>query len=306
MSCSYTRRRRSGTGRARLVLSFRIRNRCMWTMMQTTLLHHAEHWRSASGARSFYFCFCCNSSERLNQPKKLRASTVFYFYLQRFQNSIEMSRRLGAAAPQTSERAEETVEKDTEAEDDAKSDARKKPRRKATQKAADGPDKSQAFSKRKRGITLKAYQMYQTTGAKVFTFVTNDKGNSWAYATPNFQSSLSSNVMARMRSHANLPDIPNSTKIMPHPVQDDVTQRHTAGAPEPPPPLFHSMPQSAPMLHDTAPVPVSSQQSTSPFAGLIIVDPNGNLYRVGNNRVGNNEQLLPLGIQLPPGFASSS
>eukprot|EP00951_Prasinocladus_malaysianus_P003759 scaffold26535_cov44-Prasinocladus_malaysianus.AAC.1 len=61
---------------------------------------------------------------------------------------------------------------------------RNRPRRKATEKPT-GPDAlRQSFSKRKKGISAKAYQLHQLTDAKVALFVVNDKGSSWAYATP--------------------------------------------------------------------------------------------------------------------------
>ncbi|GFH08974.1 hypothetical protein HaLaN_04027, partial [Haematococcus lacustris] len=86
-------------------------------------------------------------------------------------------------------------------------------RRKATQKPV-GPDqKRQAFSKRKRGIVLKAYQLYKLTDAKVFMFVVNDKGASWSYASPGFHSTQLPEHLMYMREKAGLPHLhPSSTE----------------------------------------------------------------------------------------------
>ncbi|GFH28661.1 hypothetical protein HaLaN_27192, partial [Haematococcus lacustris] len=86
-------------------------------------------------------------------------------------------------------------------------------RRKATQKPV-GPDqKRQAFSKRKRGIVLKAYQLYKLTDAKVFMFVVNDKGASWSYASPGFHSTQLPEHLMYLREKAGLPHLhPSSTE----------------------------------------------------------------------------------------------
>ncbi|KAL6753676.1 hypothetical protein V8C86DRAFT_444622 [Haematococcus lacustris] len=99
-------------------------------------------------------------------------------------------------------------------------------RRKATQKPV-GPDqKRQAFSKRKRGIVLKAYQLYKLTDAKVFMFVVNDKGASWSYASPGFHSTQLPEHLMYMREKAGLPHLhPSSTEVMPHPGEDEADRQ---------------------------------------------------------------------------------
>lgn len=59
--------------------------------------------------------------------------------------------------------------------------------------------KRQAFSKRKRGLVLKAYQLYKLTDAKVFMFLVNDKGSTWAYSTPGFGATLHPSQLRRLR-----------------------------------------------------------------------------------------------------------
>lgn len=103
--------------------------------------------------------------------------------------------------------------------------------------------KRQAFSKRKRGLVLKSYQLYKLTDAKVslvncaqrpqgihcwacctrgnrtdrllccsqvFMFVVNDKGSSWAYASPGFGQCLSPGHLKMLREYAKLPSVPKT------------------------------------------------------------------------------------------------
>ncbi|KAL6756989.1 hypothetical protein V8C86DRAFT_1736425 [Haematococcus lacustris] len=105
-------------------------------------------------------------------------------------------------------------------------DYKSKPRRKATQKPVGSDQKRQAFSKRKRGIVLKAYQLYKLTDAKVFMFVVNDKGTSWSYASPGFRSALQPDHLRYMREAAGLPHLPkHATEIMAHPKEDDLDRQ---------------------------------------------------------------------------------
>eukprot|EP00884_Botryococcus_braunii_P012088 jgi/Botrbrau1/20880/Bobra.0135s0013.2 len=79
---------------------------------------------------------------------------------------------------------------------------RHKSRRKASEKPK-GPDQiRQAFSKRKRGLALKAYQLFKITDSKVFFFIMNDKGSSWAYATPGFGAALNTTHLQALRALA--------------------------------------------------------------------------------------------------------
>jgi hypothetical protein len=98
----------------------------------------------------------------------------------------------------------------------------------------------QAFSKRKKGLVLKAFQLNALTDAKVggcgaaalpgadlviraawppltcpphpnpcpqvFMFIVNDKGTSWAYATPGYADSLNHDILKDLRTLANVPD----------------------------------------------------------------------------------------------------
>lgn len=96
-----------------------------------------------------------------------------------------------------------------------------KPRRKATQRPVGSDQKRQAFSKRKRGLVLKSYQLYKLTDAKVFVFVVNDKGSSWAYASPGFGASLAPSHLKELRTYANVSCVPKAlTEVMPHPSKD--------------------------------------------------------------------------------------
>lgn len=103
----------------------------------------------------------------------------------------------------------------------------------------------QAFSKRKKGLVLKSYQLYRLTDAKVggrvggsegsvawrpalfwplrvvccpsshalvhrctqvFMFVCNDKGSTWAYSTPGFGAPLAPALLKELREMAKVPD----------------------------------------------------------------------------------------------------
>jgi len=70
----------------------------------------------------------------------------------------------------------------------------------------------QAFSKRKKGLVLKSYQLFRLTDAKVFMFVVNDKGSSWAYATPGFGSPLGPGLLRQLRDMAGVGDIAGQSK----------------------------------------------------------------------------------------------
>lgn len=98
---------------------------------------------------------------------------------------------------------------------------RNRPRRKATEKPT-GPDAlRQSFSKRKKGIAAKAYQLNRLTDAKVALFVVNDKGSSWAYATPGFGAAVSPAYLAMMRKLAELPQTPKlTTEVISHPADE--------------------------------------------------------------------------------------
>ncbi|BDA45475.1 probable serum response factor homolog B at N-terminal half [Coccomyxa sp. Obi] len=101
---------------------------------------------------------------------------------------------------------------------------RNRARRKASEKPVGSSQIRQSFSKRKRGIAQKAYQLFKITDAKVFLFCANDKGASWAYATPGFGASLAPAHLKLLRQMAN-PDIDDASKdgettntmIMAHP-----------------------------------------------------------------------------------------
>ncbi|GLC55155.1 hypothetical protein PLESTB_000949800 [Pleodorina starrii] len=96
-----------------------------------------------------------------------------------------------------------------------------KSRRKACEKPEGSDQKRQAFSKRKRGLILKSYQLYKLTDARVFVFIVNDKGSSWAYASPGFAKTLSNQHLMQMREYAQLTGNQRmSTEIMPHPNTD--------------------------------------------------------------------------------------
>ena len=99
-----------------------------------------------------------------------------------------------------------------------------RPRRKATEKPT-GPDAlRQSFSKRKKGITAKAYQLNRLTGAKVALFVVNEKGSSWAYATPDFGVAVSPAYLSLMRKLAQVPNSPKlATEVIPHPAHQHTT-----------------------------------------------------------------------------------
>uniref|UniRef100_A0A383VN75 MADS-box domain-containing protein n=1 Tax=Tetradesmus obliquus TaxID=3088 RepID=A0A383VN75_TETOB len=93
-----------------------------------------------------------------------------------------------------------------------------KPRRKSHQRPQGSDQIRQAFSKRKKGLVLKAYQLNALTDAKVFMFITNDKGTSWAYATPGFSSSLDADLLKQLRSLAHVPESAKLiTEVMPDP-----------------------------------------------------------------------------------------
>lgn len=66
----------------------------------------------------------------------------------------------------------------------------------------------QAFSKRKKGLVLKSYQLFRLTDARVFLFIANDKGSSWAYATPGFGAPLAPPLLARLRELAGVGALP--------------------------------------------------------------------------------------------------
>ncbi|EIE20227.1 hypothetical protein COCSUDRAFT_67545 [Coccomyxa subellipsoidea C-169] len=101
---------------------------------------------------------------------------------------------------------------------------RNRSRRKASEKPVGSSQVRQSFSKRKRGIAQKAYQLFKITDAKVFLFVANDKGASWGYATPGFGATLSPAHLKQLRQMAN-PEADDGTKdgdaantvIMAHP-----------------------------------------------------------------------------------------
>ncbi|GLI62920.1 MADS-box transcription factor, partial [Volvox africanus] len=101
-----------------------------------------------------------------------------------------------------------------------------KSRRKACEKPEGSDQKRQAFSKRKRGLILKSYQLYKLTDARVFVFIVNDKGSSWAYASPGFARTLSNQHLLQMREYAQLTGNQRmSTEIMPHPHTDAEDRR---------------------------------------------------------------------------------
>lgn len=77
-------------------------------------------------------------------------------------------------------------------------DYKRMPRRKATQRPVGNDQKRQAFSKRKRGMVQKAYQLHKLTDAKVFVFIANEKGSTWAYATPGFAATLNPDHLQEM------------------------------------------------------------------------------------------------------------
>jgi hypothetical protein len=41
---------------------------------------------------------------------------------------------------------------------------------------------------------------------QVFMFITNDKGTSWAYATPGFSNSLDADLLKQLRALAHVPE----------------------------------------------------------------------------------------------------
>eukprot|EP00798_Chlamydomonas_sp_ICE-L_P006195 gene6195-2814_t len=128
--------------------------------------------------------------------------------------------------------AQEVVYSDTEDDDEIvaqTTDPKTKPRRKASQKPVGSDQKRQAFSKRKKGIVLKAYQLYKLTDSKVFLFIANDKGSSWAYATPGFSRVLNHQSLRAFREAAlSSPTQPPlspaviTKDVVPHPHLDEV------------------------------------------------------------------------------------
>eukprot|EP00775_Hariotina_reticulata_P012112 gene12112-12251_t len=103
---------------------------------------------------------------------------------------------------------------------------RAKPRRKSHQRPQGSDQVRQAFSKRKKGLVLKAYQLSALTDAKVFMFIVNDKGTSWAYATPGFPQSLNPELLKELRVLAQVPEQAKIiTEVMPDPpiVKPDTT-----------------------------------------------------------------------------------
>ncbi|KAK9829941.1 hypothetical protein WJX72_008769 [[Myrmecia] bisecta] len=74
-----------------------------------------------------------------------------------------------------------------------------RPRRKATERPETGGQVRQAFSKRKKGLVTKAYQLHKKTDAKVFIFMMNNKGASWAYASPGEAQTLALQLPCMLR-----------------------------------------------------------------------------------------------------------
>lgn len=135
---------------------------------------------------------------------------------------IEAAQAERAGASDAEEVAEEVDDEDSEdeEEDDGAANAAKtakvvnyksKPRRKATQRPVGSDQKRQAFSKRKRGMVQKSFQLYKLTDAKVFIFIANDKGTTWAYSTPGFGIALNSNHMKTMRQYAGVENAAKKT-----------------------------------------------------------------------------------------------
>lgn len=60
---------------------------------------------------------------------------------------------------------------------------------------------------------------------QVFMFIVNDKGTSWAYATPDFKSSLGQPVLNQLRS---LADVPESAKLFTEVCRDRIKGAVTA------------------------------------------------------------------------------
>eukprot|EP00873_Tetraselmis_striata_P010274 jgi/Tetstr1/430538/TSEL_020336.t1 len=85
---------------------------------------------------------------------------------------------------------------------------RNRPRRKATEKPTGADAQRQSFSKRKKGLAAKAYQLHRLTEAKVAVFIVNEKGSSWAYASPGFGAAVSPAYLSMMRKLADLPTAP--------------------------------------------------------------------------------------------------
>jgi len=95
---------------------------------------------------------------------------------------------------------------------------RNRPRRKATEKPTGADAQRQSFSKRKKGLAAKAYQLHRLTEAKVAVFIVNEKGSSWAYASPGFGAAVSPAYLSMMRKLADLPTAPKvSTEVIAHP-----------------------------------------------------------------------------------------
>ncbi|KAL0033600.1 hypothetical protein WJX79_006920 [Trebouxia sp. C0005] len=106
----------------------------------------------------------------------------------------------------------------------ANTDYKHKPRRKATERPMGTDQIRQAFSKRKRGLALKCYQLHKLTDAKVFCFIMKEKGTSWAYATPGFGASLSASTLRQMRQLTGFDQASDASKqmteVMPHPAAE--------------------------------------------------------------------------------------
>lgn len=116
------------------------------------------------------------------------------------------------------------------------SHARHKSRRKACERPQGADQIRQAFSKRKKGIILKAYQLSRLTDAKVFVFIANEKGSSWAYGSPGFSGPTHPDHLRNLRSMAQVPDTAKDhTEIMDHPLGAELLQEEDAAPPPPPP-----------------------------------------------------------------------
>uniref|UniRef100_A0A061RI69 Transcription factor-like protein n=1 Tax=Tetraselmis sp. GSL018 TaxID=582737 RepID=A0A061RI69_9CHLO len=99
--------------------------------------------------------------------------------------------------------------------------SRNRPRRKATEKPNGADALRQSFSKRKKGLAAKAYQLHRLTDARVALFVVNDKGSSWAYSTPGFGAAVSPTYLSLMRKLAGLSSSQKlSTEVIPHPCDE--------------------------------------------------------------------------------------
>ena len=190
---------------------------------------------------------------------------------------------------------------------------RNRPRRKATEKPEGADAVRQSFSKRKKGLAAKAYQLNALTGAKVAVFVVNEKGSSWAYSTPGFGAAVSPQYLALMRKLAGLPSSPKlSTDVMVHPSDDHATDdrdhwkttTHPALT-EPPnvgagQPLYKLQPHSSmgpgmvAMLHPTF---------TSTPAGQAVGHPTGHISFVQPPHSGAEEVAAATSPQ-PRGFVS--